>query len=93
MLAGARDDVRERQLRRLLERFALLPFQGALDFDGAVRIYRQCRRAGVTPRGLIDCMIVSVALRHGATLLARDVDLVRIANVVPLQLDAASAVR
>jgi predicted nucleic acid-binding protein len=90
VLAGARDDNRERQLRRLLERFDLLPFEAALDFDGAVRIYRRCRSAGVTPRGLVDCMVAAVALRHGATLLARDVDLVRIAEVMPLLLDEAA---
>lgn len=90
VLAGARDDNRERQLRRLLERFDLLPFEAALDFDGAVRIYRRCRSAGVTPRGLVDCMVAAVALRHGATLLAREVDLVRIAEVMPLLLDEAA---
>ncbi len=44
----------------------------AADFHAAGRVYRTCRRAGVTPRGLIDCMIASVALRHSATLLAHD---------------------
>jgi predicted nucleic acid-binding protein len=90
VLAGARDDRRERELRRLLMRFPLLPFEAAIDFDGAVRIYRECRRAGVTPRGLINCMIAAVALRHGAHLLAHDADLARIATVVPLSLDDAS---
>ncbi len=90
VLAGARDDVRERQLRRLLDRFDLLPFEAALDFDGAVRIYRNCRKAGVTPRGLVDCMVAAVAIRHDAALLARDVDLVRIAGVMPLLLDEAA---
>ena len=67
VLAGARDDRREPELRRLLSRFALLRFDGAADFDGAARIYRRCRAAGVTPRGMVDCLIVSVAWRHGAT--------------------------
>ncbi len=90
VLAGARDDRRERDLRRLLARFELLPSESAIDFEGAVRVYRECRRAGVTPRGLIDCMIAAVALRHGADLLAHDVDLARIAQVLPLSLDDAS---
>ncbi|MGH2876387.1 MAG: type II toxin-antitoxin system VapC family toxin [Solirubrobacteraceae bacterium] len=87
---GARDDRRERALRDLLSRFTLLCFDSAADFDGAVRIYRRCRAAGVTPRGLLDCMIASVAQRHDATLLAHDSDLARIANVIGLALDAAS---
>lgn len=90
VLAGARDDRRERDLRRLLGRCELLRFEAAVDFDGAVRVYRQCRRAGVTPRGLIDCMIAAVALRHDAALLAHDLDLVRIADVMPLALDQAT---
>ena len=90
VLAGARDDRRERDLRRLLGRFELLRFEAAVDFDGAVRIYRRCRGAGITPRGLIDCMIAAVALRHDAALLAHDLDLVRIADVMPLALDQAT---
>lgn len=88
--AGARTDDREAALRRLLARCELLPFDSVADFDGAVRIYRQCRRAGITPRGLLDCMIATVALRHGAAVLAHDVDMVRIAEVMPLRLDRAS---
>jgi predicted nucleic acid-binding protein len=88
--AGARTDEREAALRRLLARARLLPFDSVTDFDGAVTVYRRCRQAGVTPRGLVDCMIVAVALRNGAAILAHDADLARIAEVVPLQLDPAT---
>lgn len=87
VLAGARDDRREDDLRRLLARYRLLPFEPAADFDGAVRIYRSCREAGVTPRGLLDCLIAAVAMRHGAALLTADQDLARIADVMDLKLD------
>ena len=87
VLAGARDDRREAELRRLLGRFELLRFDPVIDFDAAARIYRRCRRVGVTPRGMVDCMIASVAVRHEAILLARDVDLVRVAEVVGLTVD------
>lgn len=90
VLAGARDDRREADLRRLLLRFAWLPFDAAADFDGAVRIYRRCRSVGVTPRGLVDCMIASVAWRAGASLLAHDVDLSRIAQVAGIILEPGS---
>ncbi len=85
--AGARDAAREHDLRRLLGHCSLLRFDAAVDFDGAARIYRTCRRNGVTPRGLIDCMITSVAHRYGATLLAADNDLRRIARVMGVPLD------
>ena len=87
VLAGARDDPRESELRRLLARFPLLRFDPVIDFDGATRIYRSCRRVGVTPRGMVDCMIASVAARYDATLLALDGDLVRIAEVIGIPVD------
>jgi predicted nucleic acid-binding protein len=90
LLAGARDERRESSLRRLLARFDLLSFDAVTDFDGAALIYRRCRAAGVTPRGLIDCMIAAVAWRNGATLLAHDVDLDRVAGIIEIGLDEAS---
>jgi predicted nucleic acid-binding protein len=87
VLAGARSDAREADLRRLLLRFHLCPFDPAADFDGAVRIYRRCRQAGITPRGLIDCMVAAVAWRHRATLLTSDADLHHIARVAGIELD------
>jgi len=90
VVAGAKSRAREADLRRLLARFPLLRFDAPTDFDGAASVYRRCRAAGVTPRGLIDCMIAAVALRHGATLLAHDADLARIATVVGIDLDEGS---
>jgi predicted nucleic acid-binding protein len=90
VLADARDDRREADLHRLLLRFELLRFDAVADFDGAVRIYRRCRVAGVTPRGMVDCMIASVAWRRGAALLAHDADMDRVAGVVGIELDEAS---
>ena len=87
VLAGARTDARAADLRRLLLRFHLYRFDAAADFEGAARIYRRCRQAGITPRGLVDCMIAAVARRHGATLLACDVDLDRVARVIGVELD------
>jgi predicted nucleic acid-binding protein len=87
LLGGVQDDERRRELYRLLRRFDWLPFHAATDFDGAAAIYRQCRRAGITPRGFIDCMIAQVAARTGAALLARDIDLARVAAVVGVPLD------
>jgi predicted nucleic acid-binding protein len=87
VLAGARSDERETDLRRLLLHFDLLRFDVAGDFDAAARIYRACRRVGVTPRGMVDCMIAAVAKRYQATLLAHDADLSRVAQVVGIDLD------
>ena len=90
VLAGARNDQREVDLRRLLLRCELLAFDAAADFEAAAKIYRRCRNVGVTPRGIVDCMIAAVARRRSATLLAFDVDLDRVAGVVGIAMDEAS---
>jgi predicted nucleic acid-binding protein len=90
VLAGARDDARAVDLRRLLLRFRLLPFESPTDFEGAAHVFRRCRAAGVTPRGMVDCMVATVAQRTGASLLSQDADLARVAHVIGIELDEAS---
>jgi predicted nucleic acid-binding protein len=90
VVAGARTETHADQLRRLLLRGGLLNFDAPTDFDAAALIYRRCRRAGITPRGMIDCMIAAVAWRQRAALLCRDVDLERVATVIGIELDEAS---
>jgi len=90
VLIGARNERRERDLRRLLGSFQMLHFEVPVDFDGAVQIYRRCRSVGVTPRGLLDCMIAAVTRRYGADLLAYDADITRVAGVVGITLDVTA---
>lgn len=90
VLAGARTDERELDLRRLLLSFDFLPLDPVADFDAAARIHRRCRQAGVAPRGLLDCLIAAVAQRRSATLLSWDVDMDRVARIVGIDLDEAS---
>lgn len=86
VLAGARDETRNSELERLLKSFQWLGADPVADFAGAARVYRTCRVAGVTPGGLIDCMIASIAIRTGAELLAADRDFADMARVLPLRL-------
>lgn len=88
VLAGARGDRQADDLRRLLLHATLLRLDPVADFDSAARIFRTCRRAGFTPRGLLDCLIAAVALRRGATVLAQDADLRRVADVMGIGIDA-----
>lgn len=89
VMAGARTLSRERDLRRLMGRFHLLPFRPASHFLGASTIYRRCRARGITPRGMLDCMIAAVAQSERVALLAQDADMNKIAEVISLQLDRA----
>ena len=90
IVAGARDERRQSDLARLLERFPLRRFDSDVDFAAAARVNRQCRSVGVTPRGLIDCMLVAVAWRHADVILSYDVDLDRVCGVIGVPLDPAS---
>ncbi len=87
VLAGARTEGRLTDLRRLMDRFTLIRFDQTSDFDAAMRIYRRCRSVGITPRGMVDCIIAAVAWRTGSSLLANDADLSRIAGVLGIDLD------
>lgn len=89
MLAGARDDQDSLRLRRVMTSFAWISTDPVADFEGASQVYRSCRSHGVTPRGLIDCMIASIALRTDSMVLTADRDFARIAEVYPLQIDPA----
>jgi predicted nucleic acid-binding protein len=51
----------------------------------AVDLYRRARRAGLTIRSGVDCLIAACAIRHGLTLLHNDRDYPAIARVSELQ--------
>ncbi|MDO8391556.1 MAG: PIN domain nuclease [Actinomycetota bacterium] len=82
LLTGARSKHELAELRRLLEGFAVELVQPRDDFDAACDLYHRCRAVGITPRGLIDCLIAAMALRAGHPLLHADRDLAAIAAVM-----------
>jgi predicted nucleic acid-binding protein len=86
VLAGARDDSQLHRLRRLLFGCEFLPLAGLSDYEDAAALYRQCRRAGKTPRSVTDCLIAVVAIRTGAELLHADRDFDTIAGHAPLRI-------
>jgi len=90
VLARAHHGPREDDLRRLMLRFDLLRFDAAVDLDAAMRIYRRSRHAEIIPKGMVQCMVASVAWRSGAALLTSDRTLIRIARVVGIEVDRAS---
>lgn len=49
----------------------------------AARIYTRCRRAGVTIRSTIDCLIAQISIEHGLLLLHSDRDFDLMAPVIP----------
>jgi predicted nucleic acid-binding protein len=86
VLAGARDDGDRDELRRMLYGCTFLAVDGPADYERAAEVYRACRRAGETVRKLTDCLIATVAMRHGVELLHLDADFPAIARHMPLRL-------
>lgn len=86
VLAGARDDRHRDKLRGLLARCAFIPTEGPRDYENAAELCRACRRGGHTVRAVTDCLIASVAVRAGLTLLHADADFDAIAHHAPLQI-------
>lgn len=84
VLAGARDEMHGRALRRLLARGVTLP-TAPDDYDRAALLYRSCRSGGETIRKLIDCLIAAVAVRAGTPVLHADRDFDVLARHSPLQ--------
>jgi len=73
VLAGARGEGHLAGVRGLLARAHILPCEWT-DWLYAVHLYRQCRAGGETVRGLLDCLIGAVAIRHDVPVLHHDRD-------------------
>ena len=54
-------------------------------FDEAIQLYREARRAAITIRSSVDCLIASCALRNDAAVLHKDRDFTHLARVSPLR--------
>lgn len=59
------------------------PKHSIRSYKEAARIYFDCRRAGVTIRSAIDCLIARIAIEHDLLLLHNDRDFERMAGIIP----------
>ena len=59
---------------RILDNAVQLSVEPNIDFDVAADLYLAARDTGKTVRSLMDCVIASVAIRTGATLVHQDRD-------------------
>jgi predicted nucleic acid-binding protein len=80
---------READFRRAQEAMWALPIVesplGPPVVDEAIDLYRRARRAGVTVRSGVDCLIAACALRHNLTVLHVDRDFTNLARVSQLE--------
>ena len=80
---------READFRRAREAMWALPIVetplGPPVVDEAVDLYRRARRAGLTVRSGVDCLIAACALRHNLSVLHVDRDFTNLARVSQLE--------
>jgi predicted nucleic acid-binding protein len=81
VLAGSRSEAAAEKLLGTLETLEYYPTAFRTDWERAAQIYRECRRAGVTIRSQVDCLIAAVAERRGVPVLHADADFARLAEV------------
>ncbi len=86
ILQGLRSDREARLVERYLRAFPILRLDGLDDFVLAADLYRAARRAGVTIRKTLDCLIAAPCVRTGAPLLHADTDFDQLAKCTPLRL-------
>ena len=85
LLAGAPDESALVKLGQLVDGLPSLILDETLDFRTAAHIHRSARRAGLTLRGLNDCLIAAIAIRHQATIIHQDVDFEVIGSIIRLE--------
>jgi predicted nucleic acid-binding protein len=84
VLMGARDDAEWQRLRRFITGATLIGFDAIADFESAAWINRAGRRVGITA-GKVDCLILAVARRSGATLMTLDGQQRELAGVIDVE--------
>ncbi|MBV8182067.1 MAG: PIN domain nuclease [Mycobacterium sp.] len=86
VLQGLRSDREAALVERHLRAFPILRLEDFDDFVLAARLYRAARRAGVTVRKTLDCLIAAPCVRTGAPLLHADEDFDRLATCTSLRI-------
>ena len=85
ILQGIREDAAFEQTRGLLLLYPILRIERLATFEHAARIYRTCRRRGLTVRKTIDCLIAALCIEEDVELFHKDADFDAIAQAAPLR--------
>lgn len=86
VLQGFREEVDLRKAREAMFSLPIVesPMTAAL-FEEAVELYRAARRAGISIRSSVDCLIAACAVRHDLEVIHRDRDFDGLATVSSLR--------
>ena len=92
VLQGFRDERAFRTAREAMLALPIVesPLQLAV-YEEAIALYRSARRAGLTVRSAVDCLIAACAMRNDLTVLHSDRDFEQLVPICPLQTRAITA--
>lgn len=86
VLQGFRDEQAYRRAREAMRSLPIVESPLAqVVFEEAVDLYRGARRAGLTVRSSVDCLIAACAIRHDLEVLHRNRDYTALAEVSALR--------
>jgi predicted nucleic acid-binding protein len=85
VLQGLRSEREARLVESHLRAFTILRLESLEDFVLAAELYRSARRAGVTIRKTLDCLIAAPCVRTDTPLLHADADFDRLAGCTALR--------
>jgi predicted nucleic acid-binding protein len=85
ILQGFRDEREAGRVEKHLRAFPVLRLKELDDFALAAELYRRARRAGVTIRKTLDCLIAAPCVRNGVPILHADEDFDRLASCTVLE--------
>lgn len=85
ILQGLRSDREASLVEKHLRHFPILRLETLEDFTLAASLYRQARRAGVTIRKTLDCLIAAPCVRTGSPILHADADFDLLSTCTPLE--------
>jgi predicted nucleic acid-binding protein len=85
VLQGFRTERDASRVERHLRAFPVLRLESLDDFSLAARLYREARRAGITIRKTLDCLIAAPCVREGVPILHSDEDFERLASCTQLE--------
>ena len=88
ILEGLRTEREASLVESHLRQFPILRLDGLDDFALAASLYRQARRAGVTIRKTLDCLIAAPCVRTHSAILHADSDFDLLASCTDVQVFA-----
>lgn len=86
LLAGARGSEEYEGLESLITGLTWIPLEQFSDFIGAAATFQRARTCGITPAQVMDCLIVTIALRTASRFMTRDRNQMAVARLFDVEI-------